>query len=75
MPDHRGAFLPQRGGAIAAIAAAAAVAAIAVAAIAAVAAVNAVATVLNDHVFVWRKKWLFPTAWLKTPSNNLLQRR
>ena len=63
MPDHRGAFLPQKGGAIAAIAAAA------------VAAVGAVATVLNDHVFVWRKKWLFPTAWLKTPSNNLLQRR
>ena len=47
MPDHRGAFLPQKGGAIAAIAAAA------------VAAVGAVATVLNDHVFVWRKKWLF----------------
>ena len=63
MPDHRGAFLPQKGGAIAAIAAAA------------VAAVGAVATVLNDHVFVWRKKWLFPTAWLKTPSNILLQRR
>ena len=63
MPDHRGAFLPQKGGAIAAIAAAA------------VAAVGAVATVLDDHVFVWRKKWLFPTAWLKTPSNNLLQRR
>ena len=30
---------------------------------------------LDDHVFVWRKKRLFPSAWKKNPSNNLLERR